>query len=108
MGYAVRNDGLGWHAVDSSTDCSINEDYYDVLPPPTTAQQAAQIWSAYQSTAQSALSANDMVAIRCAKAGVAYPAEWNTYDVALRAIIRATSGDPSKPLPTKPIYPSGT
>ena len=58
----------------------------------------------YSMLAQSQLSVNDKVAIRCAKAQVAYPAEWLAYDIALRAIVISGTG----PLPDAPTYPSGT
>lgn len=50
------------------------------------------------------LKASDMVALRCIKAGVAYPAEWQAYDQALRGI--AASGIGS--IPDAPAYPAGT
>lgn len=66
-------------------------------------------WLAYQSAAQLILDFNDGVATRCIKAGVAYPAEWLTQDIAARAIVRATSGDPTHPLPPRPsTFPAGT
>lgn len=74
------------------------------LQAPTT----AQLWSAYQSQAKLELIASDAVATRCVKAGVAYPSNWLSRDVALRAIIAATSGDPTQPLPSRPAYPAGT
>lgn len=76
-----------------------------ISPPPTT----EQLWSAYQRAAMAILSANDTVAIRCVKANVAYPSEWFACDLALRAIVHATSGDTSLPLPAQPITrPTGT
>ena len=73
-------------------------------PPPTT----AQLWSAYKETAQAELDFGDKVCTRCTKAGVAYPAEWLARDEALRTIIRASSGDPTQPLPTRPAFPANT
>lgn len=46
----------------------------------------------------------DAVAIRCFKAGVAFPAEWRVYVEQLREIVRADSGE----LPKKPAFPEGT
>jgi hypothetical protein len=57
--------------------------------------------------AQSALDASDMVALRCYKATVPYPAEWHTYTQALRAIVSGAD-TASTALPTKPSYPAGT
>jgi hypothetical protein len=105
MSYAVRNDGQGWRAVNSADDCASDETFSEMQPLPNV---AAQLWSAYQSTAQAALTEGDMVAIRCAKAGVAYPAAWLARDVKLRAIVSATSGDPTIALPVTPPYPTGT
>lgn len=74
-------------------------------PPPTD----AQLWSAYQRQAAALIASNDIVAIRCVKANVPYPAEWFSCDVALRAILHATSGDHTIPLPAQPITrPIGT
>lgn len=74
-------------------------------PGPTT----AELWAAHQVAAQAALDFNDRVAIRCIKAGVSYPAEWRNHDAALRAILRAESGDPSQPTPPHPVtFPPGT
>lgn len=73
-------------------------------PGPT----AAQLWAQHQSQAQAALDASDITMIRCVEHGVAVPAEWASYRGALRAIVRAASGDPGQPLPSRPEYPAGT
>lgn len=65
-------------------------------------------WAEYQQLAKAALDRTDLVALRCWKANVPYPVAWQTYTDALRAIIRAPSGDPEQPLPTQPDYPAGT
>ena len=74
-------------------------------PPPPT---AAQLWSVYQASAQAALTESDKTILRCGENSVAVPAAWATYRKALRAIVAATSGDPSVALPTRPAYPAGT
>lgn len=57
--------------------------------------------------ALSALEATDKVAIRCWKANVAYPVEWQAYTEALRAILNG--GDTtSTSIPAMPSYPVGT
>lgn len=56
--------------------------------------------------AKAALDKSDMTALRCFKAGVAFPAEWQTYVLALRAIVAGTST--VTVLPTQPAYPVGT
>lgn len=71
--------------------------------------KSEQLWVDYQYKALVCLRENDIIAIRCMKAGVPYPAEWFACDVALRAIVHATSGDSSLPLPAQPITrPPGT
>lgn len=54
--------------------------------------------------ARRALQESDLVAIRCLKAGVAYPTDWLAYDDALRAIVNGGEG----PLPERPAYPEGS
>ena len=65
-------------------------------------------WLEYQMTAQRALDATDVVAMRCFKAVVAFPAEWQAYVKALRVIMAARTGDATQPLPAQPAYPAGT
>lgn len=50
------------------------------------------------------LGQTDLVALRCLKAGVSYPAEWRQYTADLRAIASGTEGQ----IPTQPNYPEGT
>lgn len=72
-------------------------EYSDVLPeiqPPLD----------YQAEAQAALDKSDLVALRCFKNGVPFPAEWATYCAALRAIVVSSVG----PLPVQPAYPEGS
>ena len=76
----------------------------DADPGPTV----AELWAAHQSKAQVELDVSDMVALRCFKAGVAFPAEWLTHVSAMRAVVRAPTGDPTQALPTRPAYPAGT
>lgn len=57
-----------------------------------------------RSLAVAALDATDAVAIRCFKAGVAFPDEWRVYVAQLREIVRADSGE----LPKRPAFPEGT
>ena len=54
--------------------------------------------------AQTALDKSDLVALRCFKNGVPFPAEWATYCAALRAIVVSGVG----PLPVQPAYPEGS
>lgn len=56
--------------------------------------------------AQTALDRSDMTALRCFKAGVAFPSDWKAYVIALRAIV---AGEPTSiALPTQPAFPAGT
>ena len=72
-----------------------------IAPPPS--------WSSYQAQAQTLLDKADLVALRCFKKGVAFPSDWQAYDDALRAIVSAATGDPSKAMPAQPAaYPPGT
>lgn len=57
--------------------------------------------------AQTALDVSDVTALRCVKAGVAFPSDWRTYVVALRAIVNG-SDTSSAELPTRPAWPEGT
>ena len=58
----------------------------------------------YKAEAQAALDKSDLVALRCFKNGVPFPAEWATYCAALRAIVVSGVG----PLPVQPAYPQGS
>jgi hypothetical protein len=69
---------------------------------------AATLWQQYQAQAQAALSKSDITIWRCTENAVAVPAAWATYRAALRAIISAATGDPTKSLPVRPAYPVGT
>lgn len=84
-------------------------DSYDgsTFTPPAPAPEPAMTWPSLQQRAQSALERTDTVALRCFKAGIPFPSEWQAYTVALRAIVSAQDGDPAQGLPVKPPYPSG-
>lgn len=101
------NPELIW--VDCTSQVQVGWSYDGTTFSPPPGPSAAELWSAYQRQAMALLVANDTVAIRCVKASVAYPADWLACDVALRAIVHATSGDPTIPLPAQPITrPAGT
>jgi hypothetical protein len=78
------------------------------IPLPADLPTPGQLWVAYQETAKEALIVGDKVANRCVKAGIAYPTDWRSRDIALRAIVTASSGDPTQPLPAQPPFPPGT
>jgi hypothetical protein len=65
-------------------------------------------WRDLQLSAKYALQDTDMAAIRCFKAGVAFPQDWVDYVDSLRMIVRTVSGDPASALPAKPDFPAGT
>ena len=54
--------------------------------------------------AKAALDKSDLVALRCFKNGVPFPAEWVSYCAALRAIVVSGVG----PMPVQPAYPEGS
>jgi len=70
----------------------------------TRTKTAAEISSALKLAAYEALQGSDLVAIRCIKAGVVFPLEWQTYVADLRAVINGTLAI----LPSRPAYPVGT
>jgi hypothetical protein len=79
----------------------------DMTPEEAAAQDAAfqnEAVKALQNEALAALVKSDGVALRCVKAGVAFPAEWKTYVTDLRAIVDTGAGS----IPAPPEYPAGT
>jgi hypothetical protein len=109
---AIEITDAQWQACIDNPGWTVSNGALVALAPPTAAQVAAQqataAWAAYQATAKVALDASDITILRCYENGVAAPAAWATYRKALRAIVGATSGDASQPLPAKPAYPTGT
>lgn len=63
--------------------------------------QSAQV---LKIAAHRALERSDMTAIRCFKAGILFPQEWQDYVTALRAIVNGGAG----PLPAQPEFLKGT
>jgi hypothetical protein len=57
-----------------------------------------------KSLALVALDTSDTTALRCFKAGVAFPVEWQNYTASLRGIVKSDIG----PIPARPAYPAGT
>lgn len=101
-----------WQACVSTPGYTVKGGALVAPVPPTTAQiaaqQAAVAWSVYQAAAKTDLEVSDLTILRCYENTVAVPTAWATYRKALRAIVSATSGDPTQPLPAKPAYPAGT
>lgn len=105
LDYVLMNDGDGDY---------ISEWKLTDIKPTNEQIKAAEIghleceaWSAYKAKAQDLLDKTDIVCLRCYKAGVAYPADWQKYTADLRAIVSAKSGDPTAILPPTPAYPAG-
>jgi hypothetical protein len=86
---------VGWDAVQTNGAWTFTAPA--ASPGPTLAAQA-----------QAALDRSDMTSTRCFKAGVPFPADWQTYCVALRAIVGGTAGPMPTTLPAQPAYPAGT
>ena len=76
--------------------------------PRVIAWQAQVSFIPYKAQAQALLDKSDVTMLRCTENGVSVPASWAVYRKALRAIVAATSGDITQPLPTTPAYPAGT
>lgn len=66
----------------------------------------ALTWQQYQGEAQAALEASDRSVMRAIEQGITISSEWRTYRTELRAIVGATTGDATKPLPVRPAYQS--
>lgn len=100
-GSVTANTQEAWDAVD----------WEDSRPKPTWDQLCAaypaylseQQKTVYKAEAQAALDRSDLVALRCFKANILFPAAWTTYCEALREIVRTGEG----PLPEQPEYPQG-
>lgn len=67
-----------------------------------------QLWVEFKAKAQFILNKSDLTIIRCVENSVSVPVTWANYRKSLRAIIEASTGDASQPLPAKPDYPAGT
>ena len=97
-GLAARAQGLVVTGYDADGNVTTTP-----RPPLTGAALQAQLVA----QAKALLADNDEVYIRCGKAGVAYPANWQACDVALRAFVdnpAATNGV----LPQQPKNPDGS
>lgn len=92
-----------WHEAPTGTQIGFLFDGKSFSAPAPLTE--SQLWGAYQAKANTALLKSDGVAIRCVKAGISFPSAWQTYVAQLRNILKATSGDPTAPLPNQPAYP---
>lgn len=103
-GFALNRFG-GVRAFDDGCPLTDGEIAFDHHPTPAEISVAfpvlAQTWDALSGQAQALLDKTDQVALRCWKAGVAWPAEWQEAVVLLRAYLIAK--DTSKPVPSLPM-----
>lgn len=104
MAYYATNNGMTVIACDSDYIVNAGEVLFEDFP---TAEQLTVAFTGYTAAViaanlapkiTAALAKSDMVAMRCLKAGVPFPPEWQTYVTALR----------SGMLPNQPAYPSNT
>jgi len=108
-GCVIRDDGATIPPDPANSDYVAYLAWVDAGNTATLYQEPAeQVWLQYQAKAITMLNDSDTTIIRCAEHGVAVPDEWKAYRAALRAIMRAKSGDATQALPTKPAYPAGT
>lgn len=70
-------------------------------------QTVPQMRVSLVSSAKQELDKTDLVCLRCYKANVTYPVEWQKYTADLRKIVNGTDIT-STTLPTRPAYPAGT
>ncbi len=101
--------GQRWYQPDGS---EVNIDQVNVVPHRSWKQKpprpnAKQRREALANEARMALVRTDSVALRCFKAGVAFPAAWQKYTVALRNIVNGTDTE-STGLPAQPNFPKGS
>lgn len=75
-------------------------------PSPDASVGIASRKASRKASAQAALNRTDLVALRCFKAGIGYPAEWLSYTNALRATLNSDELDGV--LPSQPAYPVNT
>lgn len=95
-GYAVRNDGKGWRAVDGPDDINSDETYSATQPVLTTDNSVNE--------ARQALEESNTTILMCVENGITVPVSWRDYRKALREIVTNGTGT----LPVKPEYPVGT
>ncbi len=84
------------------TGFSIDESHVQVWQ--TREKTADEVASELKSAAMSALAKSDVVALRCIKAGVAFPVEWQDYVVELRHVVNGVA----VVMPVVPNFPAGT
>lgn len=82
----------------------LTQEEVDAKAAEDAANEAAALLVAKLRTAKDELEKSDLVALRCVKAGIAFPADWQNYVTTLRLVI---SGSVTE-MPQQPAYPEGT
>lgn len=107
MSYAVKDDNSGFRAVNSADEVGEGEHFSESLDGVAPATSAA--WVKHQAAAMAALNKSSVTIERCYEGSIKVPAAWKAYRESLRAIVRATDGDPTQmPIQDRPEYPAGT
>lgn len=88
-------------------EIDVNGNITELPDAPAIQLTQAEIQSDLINKAILALEVTDRVALRCWKANVPFPIEWQIYTTELRAIVNGTDIT-SISLPTQPAYPSNT
>jgi len=98
----INQDGI---LMGKDTDFQIG--YVVATPEQVIELEANQIHDLIKINAQIELDKTDLVALRCLKAGVKFPLDWQTYTKSLRDIVSGIDTI-STTLPIIPSYPAGT
>ena len=93
--------GLGYSCVNGVMTINDCGTAHALKQADLEADKAAQ---QVKADALNAILKSDLVALRCFKAGVPYPADWKAHDGKLRGLINGGTGQ----LPELPAYPAGT
>ncbi len=95
---ATPKPDIGWKAVETNGAWSFTAP--DAIAGPTVQQQALAklAW----------LDGPGGPAIRCFKAGVPFPADWQAYNTELRPIANVTANPMPKAVPSVPAFAAGT
>lgn len=91
----------GWTATEVNGVRSFSAPPAPPSPPGPTIQAQAM-------AALTVMDAPGGCAIRCFKAGVPFPANWQAYTAALRAIVNGTASPMPTAIPVAPPFPPGT
>jgi hypothetical protein len=106
--------GVAWELTGEPVLANVK--WPEGIQPPTQAEIDAEIdalktaraAATVQRDALAFLEASDKVALRCIKAGIAFPNAWQVYVQALRGVVRADGRLGVPALPETPPFPEGT